>query len=634
MKKMLKILVFVTHLLWCTPLLAQRDVLRDLMRALREPRLLADVLIRTDLLVVAPDEMIFNHFRSALPSGARTQFFPLSDVEFRFSELNQFAGSIVVLVDRSRGQFPIEQRQLIPYDLTLIRRQDLIIAGDVDRIDRQVRYRLFVSAPSFPGLKKGIADLLNRRIKEVEDIRFSIAQPVRLSVVVSNGGKEAFEAFAQSSTGDFIWTTPEDLSRVEDLLVTETEIYLMLPPVPDRLKHRWAFDPAKLAPNQSVVARQSKGGDFYQVLLYSPFKQALIGLMENYADPASVPEEPLIITHPVLGPVGRMLVVPFGDIPRYRDRVGDLATQVFRVLQASGLVSEVVMADKPPAYLQDFTSFQQGTVETDLVVTLGRDAGADLLISGRLVGFEPLTIYRHTLSSSPSPAADRRIWTVTRFRDEEVRATLEARLYDGQTGRVLWTKTTEGIARSSFPMGSFRSEAVDPPPLQPERSVPTVRDQRLYATAVTDALMKLSKAMQWEILWTKDAVPYAVVSPAPVPQVEGIVGKVDGPFLYLDIGAQQGLKEGDVLLLYRIVVIKTERKVVRLEEEVGRAVVVDLFPEACRILLEATPKIPPEVGMRARLLPRTVKVNLKEQPKDGAAGKEAKKEEKDPSKAK
>ncbi len=619
-------LIYVAAFLFSAPLMAQRDVLRDLTRALRRPRALGDVLIRTEILVVAPDEMVFNHFRSALPTGARVQYFPLTDPLLRPSDLEQFSGSVVILLDRSRGRFPIEQRHLVPYDLTLIRRQDLVVAGDLDQINRQVRYRLFVSAPSLPGLKRGISDLLTRTVREPRDMRFQIVRPVRLWVVVSNGGKEAFEAFSQAAATDFLWVAPEDLSAAEDLLVTETEIYLMVPPVPDRLKHRYPFDPARLGPNQSVVARQSKGGDFYQVLIYGAFPGALDGLIRQYPDPSLIPDEPVIITHPVVGSSRRLLVVPFADVPRYRERVGDFAVQTFRVLQACGLAKEVIMAPRPPADLTDFRPFQDGSVEPSQVIQLAKAGDADLVIAGRLLDFEPLSVVRNEITSSPSPAADKRIWIVTSYRDETLTVPLEVRLYDGQTGEAIWTRTIEGSARTSVRLTSWRAEGPYPPAVEPDRTVPSLREQRLYPSAVADALAKLVGAMKWEIFWTQEQSGRVIVTPAPVPPVEGIIGRVDGPFVYLDVGSHQGIREGDVFLLYRIVVVKTERKVVRLEEEAGRAVVVELFPEVCKARLEGEPKVPLEAGMRARLLPRPVPTRVQEAPETDEEKKEKKEE--------
>jgi hypothetical protein len=89
--------------------------------------------------------------------------------------------------------------------------------------------------------------------------------------------------------------------------------------------------------------------------------------------------------------------------------------------------------------------------------------------------------------------------------------------------------------------------------------------------------------------------------------VEGFVGRVealpDGTvMLYLDIGANQGLKVGDVLLVYRQVTVKTERKTVQVEEELGKAKVIAIFPEACKAQMLAPIQPAMLTDARARLV--------------------------------
>jgi hypothetical protein len=285
------------------------------------------------MFVVTNDEIVFNLFRSYLPPVHSAEFVPLKDLPTRIDELVTTERSVVVIVDRSRGDLTIEQRYIVPYDLTLIRRQDVVIACDVVQDSKGTRYRVFISAPSHAALRQAIERFCQRLVKEPRDMRFQEATPVPICVVITNAGQETVNAFAERTNVNFVWATPETIARVQDLLVTETEIYLLLPPVPPSIRERLPFNLNLLAPNQSVVVRKNKGGDYWQVLLYGSFPQALKGLIRRYADISTVPQEPVVLTHPVIGAVKRLLVVPFGDIVYYRDRVGDFAAQVFRAVQ-------------------------------------------------------------------------------------------------------------------------------------------------------------------------------------------------------------------------------------------------------------------------------------------------------------
>ena len=213
---------------------------------------------------------------------------------------------------------------------------------------------------------------------------------------------------------------------------------------------------------------------------------------------------------------------------------------------------------------------------------------AELVVAGQLTGFDTQTVRRQELSSRPSPAADRRIWEVATVRIEQVTACLRAYLYDGRTGETLWTRTVEGTASKRTVEEISRTEASQPPLLEPERRSFFVSDERLYAAAATAVIAELLEALRTEIYWLPET-PAIVLSPTPstTPVPEGIVGRVetlpDGTVLvYLDIGANQGLKVGDILLVYRQVTVKTERKTVQVEEELGKAKVIAVFPEACK----------------------------------------------------
>jgi hypothetical protein len=311
-----------------------------------------------------------------------------------------------------------------------------------------------------------------------------------------------------------------------------------------------------------------------------------------------VPERPLVITHPVVTVPQRLLVVPFGDINIYRDRVGDFASQVFRAVQGAGLAAETLTVAKPPEPLLDWRPFQDGTAEAKHIAALAKQHGAGLVLIGRLLDFDTQTTRRQELSSRPSPAADRRIWEVKTVRTERVIARLQARLHDGATGETLWTRTLEGVAEKQTVENTRQTEAAQPPLLDPERRSLFVYDDRLYAAAATAAVAELIEALRTEIAWQGANMPTpTAVATAPIPtDTDGLVGQVemlpDGTVvLYLDIGANQGLKVGDLLQIYRVVTVKTERKTVQVEEELGRAKVIAVFAEACKAQM-----VPPVAG--------------------------------------
>ncbi|MGQ9729075.1 MAG: hypothetical protein ACUVSC_11260, partial [Candidatus Fervidibacter sp.] len=527
---------------------AQRDILRDISRALKEPRPASELLSRTPMFVVTNDEILFNLFRSYLPSVHAAEFVPLRDLPSRVDELITTDRSVVVLVDRSRGDLTIEQRYIVPYDLTLIRRQDVVIACEPVRDSKGVRYRLFISAPSYAALKQAIERFCQRLVREPRDMRVQEANPVPICVLITNAGQEIVNAFSERTNINFVWATPETIARVQDLLVTETEIYLLLPPVPPSIRERLPFNLNLLAPNQSVAVRRNKGGDYWQVLLYGSFPNALLGLIRRYADTYAVPQEPIVIAHPVVGSVKRLLVVPFGDIVYYRDRVGDFAAQVFRAVQNERFAAETVMPAKPPDPLYDWTPFQDGSVEGRFIVGLAKANEADLVLTGRLSGFDTQTIRRQKLSSLPSPAADKRIWEVSTVRTEVVTARLQVWLYEGQTGEPIWSKTVTATATKETIESTRRTEAANPPALQPDQVSMFVRDERLYASAATAAVSELLTVMREEIHWLAKPGAPVVVSVAPT-IVEGLIGVVeiekDSVFVYIDIGQNQGIKVGD-----------------------------------------------------------------------------------------
>ena len=583
---------------WLTPLMllmlwqgwggAQKDILRDIIRALREPKPAAELLARSPITVVASDEALFNLFRSFLPPVHSATFIALSDLSQRAAELTKPDRHLVILVDRSRGDFPLEHRQLVPYELTLVRRQDVVVAAEVRRQGRNERARIFISAPSFRAFKEAVERFVTRKIRELRDLQGAQVTPVPIGVVITNAGQNLLNEFAERTPLDFVWATPDNLAKVQDLLVTETEIYLLVPPVLERLRERLPFNLNLLAPHQSVAVRKGKGGNYWQVLLYGAFPDALRGLIRRYADPLTVPEKPLVITHPAIPKPKRLLVVPFGDINIYRDRIGNFAAQVFRAFSSAGLAGEIVVPNKPPEPLLDWQPFQSGLVESRHIAALAKDNAAELVVAGQLTGFDTQTVRRQELSSRPSPAADRRIWEVATVRIEQVTACLRAYLYDGRTGETLWTRTVEGTASKRTVEEISRSEASQPPLLEPERRSFFVSDERLYAAAATAVIAELLEALRTEIYWLPET-PAIVLSPTPsaTPVPEGIVGRVetlpDGTVLvYLDIGANQGLKVGDILLVYRQVTVKTERKTVQVEEELGKAKVIAVFPEACK----------------------------------------------------
>ncbi len=591
------------------PLVAQRDVLRDIARALKEPRPTAELLARTPMVVVTNDQTLFNLFRSQLPPVHAAEFVSLTDLATRMDELLTTERSVVVLVDRSRGDVTIEHRFLIPYDLTLIRRQDVVIASEVLQDRKSVRYRVFLSAPSFAGLKQAIERFCQRLVREPRDLRFQEVRPVPVCVVITNAGAEMVNAFAEQVNLNFVWATPETISRVQDLLATETEIYLLLPPVPLSLRERLPFNLNLLAPNQSVAIRKSKGGDYWQVLLYGAFPEALRGLIRRYQDINAVPTDPAVLTHPVIGKVQRLLVVPFGDILYYRDRVGDFAAQVFRAVENERFAAETVMASKPPEPFYDWVPFQEGAVERQHWVAVAKAHKADLVLAGRLLSFDTQTVRRQEISSRPSPAADRQVWEIATVRTETATARLQVWLYEGETGDTIWTKTLTASASKQTVESVRRVEAAQPPPIQPDRVSLFISDERLYASAATAAVAELLTAMREEIHWLAQPTAPVVVAVTPT-VIEGLVGGVDVEdgvvFVYVDIGQNQGIRLGDAFRILREIVVRTERKTVRLEEELGEAIVVAVYPEACKARVvygaDAIARWK-ETPLRARLVP-------------------------------
>ncbi|MFA0781273.1 MAG: hypothetical protein RJAPGHWK_002799, partial [Candidatus Fervidibacter sp.] len=257
---------------WLTPLMllmlwqgwggAQKDILRDIIRALREPKPAAELLARSPITVVANDEALFNLFRSFLPPVHSATFIALSDLSQRAAELTKPDRHLVILVDRSRGDFPLEHRQLVPYELTLVRRQDVVVAAEVRRQGRNERARIFISAPSFRAFKEAVERFVTRKIRELRDLQGAQVTPVPIGVVITNAGQNLLNEFAERTPLDFVWATPDNLAKVQDLLVTETEIYLLVPPVLERLRERLPFNLNLLAPHQSVAVRKGKGGNY------------------------------------------------------------------------------------------------------------------------------------------------------------------------------------------------------------------------------------------------------------------------------------------------------------------------------------------------------------------------------------
>ncbi len=600
---------------------AQKDILRGIVRALKEPHPAAKFLAQTPMFVVTNDETLFNLFRTHLPPVHAAEFVPLKDLPSRIDELVVTERSVVVIIDRSRGDLAIEHRGIVPYDLTLIRRQDVIIACDVLRDSKVTRYRVFISAPSHAGLKSAVERFCKRLVREPQDMKVQEATPVPICVVITNAGQEVVNAFAERTNVNFVWATPETISRVQDLLTTETEIYLLLPPVPSAIQERLPFNLKLLAPNQSMAVRKNKGGDYWQVLLYAPFPQALQGIIRRYSDISNVPQEPIITTHPVIGSVKRLLLVPFGDIPYFRDRIGNFPAQVFNAVQNERFANETVMPTKPPEPLHDWSPFQDGTVEGKYLVELAKANGADLILTGRLSDFDTNTVRTQKLSSKPSPAADMRIWEITTVRVETATARLKVWLYEGQTGEAIWSKTVTGTATKESVESVRRVEGAKPPSLQPDRVSMFISDERIYTSAAIAAIKELLMAMREEIHWLTQPTPSVIVKVAPT-FIEGLIGGMEidkeTTFVYIDVGQNQGIKVGDVFRIYREVSVKTERKTVRLEEDLGEAIVVSVYSEACKarvtIGADAVARWK-DASLRARLIKTSEKPQT-EQPKE------------------
>ncbi|MCS7191499.1 MAG: hypothetical protein NZ937_00745 [Armatimonadetes bacterium] len=596
---------------------AQQDIFfKDIGKALKEPRPAIEFLAQTPMFVIANDETLFNLFRTYLPPFHIAEFVPLKELPLRINELTTAGRSIVVLIDRARSDLAVEHSQIVPFDLKLIRHRDVVIASEAVQDLRGIYYRIFFSAPSYSGLKQAIEEFSRRLVRAPIDMKFQEVIPVPIFVVITNAGQEIIHAFEERVSFNFVWTTPENLSQVQDLLLTETEIYLLIPPVPSLVRERIPFNLNLLAPNQSVAVRRTKGGNYWQVLFYGSFPKALEGLIRRYPDILSVPQEPVVITHPVIGSVKKLLVVPFGDIAYYRNQVGNFAAQVYRAFQNAGFSAETVMPIKPLDPFRDWSPFQDGNIEPQLIAKLAKINEANLVLSGRLVDFDTQTVRQQVLSRKRTASTDKAILEVLTIRVESVTAKLQAWLYDGQTGEVIWRKVVTGKAikeivedTRKFEEGLISSlnNGVEPFVLQVSTSV---NDEKLFSSAATSAISEILNAMREEIQWL---APFALPTPVTVPfvpeAVVGLVGRVetekDALFVYIDIGQNQGIKVGDTFRIHREIIVETERKVVRLEEDIGEAVVAIVYPEACkaRVVLGADAVIRwKDEPLRARLI--------------------------------
>ncbi|HID07063.1 MAG TPA: hypothetical protein EYP10_07930, partial [Armatimonadetes bacterium] len=297
-----------------------QPAIAQLRRLFLPKRPAAELLAKYDIVVVSNAVKLYNEFRSRLPEKASTSFIPLEEVGGRVVELRNMPKHVVYLIDRTRGRFPLRYRELLPYDARLIRIQDVVIAGSVVRLNRKNFARLFISAPSYHATLQAMDKLLSTNIREVRDLKRHWVWQVPILVVVTNAGQESINIFGESIHADFVWVPVEKMAKVEDLLVTETEVYILTGDraIPGGLKEKLPHPIDTLRQNQSVVVRKSKGGRYYRILYYAPNERFLHYLLTLYSRLEDIPSEPRLTLHLDLSDVRRMMVFPFADAPSVR----------------------------------------------------------------------------------------------------------------------------------------------------------------------------------------------------------------------------------------------------------------------------------------------------------------------------
>lgn len=585
----------------------------QLRRLFLPKRPAAEVLAERDIVVVSNAVKLYNEFRSRLPEKASTSFIPLEEIEGRIVELRNIPKHVVYLVDRTRSRFPLQHRELLPYDARLIRIQDVLIAGSTVKLNRKSYARLFISAPSYHAALQAMDKLLTTNIREVRDLKRQWVWQVPILVVVTNAGQESINVFGESIQADFVWVPVEKMAKVEDLLVTETELYILTgdQPIPGGLKERLPHPIDTLRPNQSVVVRKSKGGRYYRILYYAPNERFLHYLLTLYSRLEDIPTEPRLTLHLDLSNVRRMMVFPFADAPAVRLYVTGFGNQVVDAVKNAGLVDQVIIAhrsmfDDPAAWEQYCT----GSIPVNVVRELAKKHNVQLILAGRIVDADALSITSQGLISRPSPAADRRVWQVRTERKERVSIYVEARMFDARTGQLIWNKRLEGkAARKQLIHTSLPVESRTPPAIEPERVEHRVLDTSLYQTAAVDAVQQLIKALQGEALWAVrpkvvQAVPPRKPPTPKPPAKEGQVGAVEDDVVYIDLGAADGVQVGDEFVVVRKVQFRTARAERTIEEPIGVIRIIEVQPDISKAMilhLERSMQVKPQDIVRMRI---------------------------------
>ena len=584
------------------------DVFYKFWRSVKPRMEMVKLLQSQPMVVVTNDALLYNTWRSRFPNGGNFEFVPLDMLDLRAAELQRTHKTVVFLIDRSRGNIPIERHKLVPHKLlTLIRPHDVVIASESEKLrDKDWRANIVLSAPSFNSLLDALDKFLVRTPKDWRNMKFMEMWQVPVSVVISNASQEIVNAFGESTRLDYVLGSFDKLSdAAERLAVTETEVYILLGDKKGRAKemHRpLPFSIKLLRDNQSAVVRQSKGGKFHRVLFYSPTSRGLKHLVRRYKTLEEIPSQPLVITHPDLRDARRVVLVPFADLADTRAYISGFDDQVIEAMVNMKLFNEIAVAQVSDAPdLARWQQWQSGEIGIDSVRTLAQRYGADMVMAGRLVNARPRTVMRHELSSRPAAARDMRWWDVKTIRDEAVTAQIECRLFDGETGLTAWVKNIDAASGADTAVMTRKIESgANKPPKLPYESVELeVTDVSLYQSAAIRAIEDLVYAIRGETLLPEDRLTEPIiVAPQPVPQTKPAaimprsvlavktpvaeVAAIEGDVLYLDAGARQGIRIGMVFTIVREKKITSSRKEVIISEVIAKVKVIQIFDEVVK----------------------------------------------------
>lgn len=548
--------------------------------------------LKGEVVISSNSVTLYNEFRSRLSEGAESTFINLSELQKHADKLYGAAKHLVYIVDWSRGAFPIELRELLPYDIRLIRDMDVVIAGDVAQVERKPYLRLLISAPSHNSAIEAINKLAEFELREITDFKMQRIWQVPLLVVVTNADEGVIATFGETMKADFIWATLDKLPKVERLLETETEVYILTGehPIPSAVKERLPYPIDVLRQNQSVLVRASKGGKYYRVLFYSPNRQFLNHIVSLYERVEDIPSEPHLILHLDMSHVNRLLVFPFAEAPAIRPYVMQFGEQVVDAVEKAGLVGELLIAN--PQMFEDavaWDTYRSGNIPSEVVKQLYEKHKCEAILAGHIAGVDAISIISQGLISRPSTAADRRIWQIRTDRQQRVSIFVEARLFDGRTGRLIWSSRFEGRSMSKQPIHtSMPIESREPPTIQPEQIEKQVLDTSLYRAAASNAIVQLVKALRGEMVWAGrlKVTPITVpIKPTPPAVREGQVGAVEENIVYIDIGEDVGVKVGDEFAVIRRVHFQTARGERLVEEPVGAIRVIEVMPNMAKAVI-------------------------------------------------